>query len=179
MFPLIRAIVTLPVYLLIAPRVSLSRIRRPLLIGLIAQGLGLASLLAFLPMAAAATWAVFFSAACDAFALAMIGPLTESLMSVNIPGEERARINSLIFAGILLVSTPAGWIAGQIAERSSNGNEPLPGGGGNRRGMENRPHDAARSGRNGLSRSADLDRPVPSPIMEENGESINKHLALK
>ncbi|HML49309.1 MAG TPA: hypothetical protein PKE04_21430 [Clostridia bacterium] len=115
MFPLIRAIVTLPVYLLIAPRVSLSRIRRPLLIGLIAQGLGLASLLAFLPMAAAATWAVFFSAACDAFALAMIGPLTESLMSVNIPGEERARINSLIFAGILLVSTPAGWIAGQIA----------------------------------------------------------------
>ena len=117
-FPLVKAIVTLLVYLLIAPRINLLRVRRPLLSGLMAQGLGLALLLSLLPVAAAAPWAVFFSAACDAFSLAMLGPLTESLMSVSIPGAERARINSLIFAGILLVSTPAGWIAGQIAERS-------------------------------------------------------------
>jgi hypothetical protein len=36
-------------------------------------------------------------------------------MSLSIPGEERARINSLIIAGILLVSAPAGWVAGQLA----------------------------------------------------------------
>jgi MFS family permease len=117
-FPLVKALVTLAVYLLIVPRISLLRIRRPLLLGLAAQGLGLMSLLALLPLGGAAAWAAFFSAACDAFALAMLGPLTESMMSLTIPGEERARINSLIFAGILLVSTPVGWIAGQMAERS-------------------------------------------------------------
>jgi MFS family permease len=117
-FPLVKAIVTLVVYLVIVPRISLMRIRRPLLLGLTAQGLGLASLLSFLPLHGAAAWVVFFSAACDAFALAMLGPLTESLMSLGIPGEERARINSMIFAGILLVSAPVGWIAGRMAERS-------------------------------------------------------------
>lgn len=86
--------------------------------GLAAQGIGLTALLAFLPVSSAAAWAVFFSAACDAFALAMLGPLSESLMSLSIPAAERARINSLICAGILLVSAPAGWIAGRIAERS-------------------------------------------------------------
>jgi len=63
-------------------------------------------------------WAVFFSAACDAFGLAMLGPLSESLMSVSLPDLERARMNSFIFAVILLVSTPAGWIAGQLSQLS-------------------------------------------------------------
>ncbi len=117
-FPLIKSAVTLLTYLLIVPRINPSRVRRPLLMGLAAQGIGLTALLLFLPAASAAAWAVFFSAACDAFALAMLGPLSESLMSLSIPAAERARINSLIFAGILLVSAPAGWIAGRIAERS-------------------------------------------------------------
>ena len=38
--------------------------------------------------AGSAGWAVFLSAACDAFALAMLGPLNESLLSLNIPGED-------------------------------------------------------------------------------------------
>ncbi len=118
MFPLIKSVVTLLTYLLIAPYIDPRRVRRPLLLGLAAQGTGLIALLAFLPTASVSVWAVFLSAACDAFAPAMLGPLSESLMSLSIPAAERARINSLIFAGILLVSTPAGWIAGRIAERS-------------------------------------------------------------
>lgn len=117
-FPLVKSVVTLPTYLLIAPGISLLRVRRPLLMGLAAQAIGLIVLLSFLPTASAAAWVVFVSAVCDAFAPAMLGPLSESLMSLSIPAAERARINSLIFAGILLVSTPAGWIAGRIAERS-------------------------------------------------------------
>ena len=117
-FPMVKAVVTLLVYFLIAPRISLLLVRRPLLLGFTAQGLGLAALLALLPMGEAASGAVFFSAACDAFALAMLGPVMESLMSLNIPGNERARINSLMFASILLISIPAGWIAGQAAQYS-------------------------------------------------------------
>ena len=117
-FPMVKAVVTLLVYLLIAPRISLLRVRRPLLLGLTAQGLGLATLLFLFPMGKATSVAVFISAACDAFALSMLGPVMESLMSLSIPGNDRARINSLMFASILLISIPAGWIAGQAAQYS-------------------------------------------------------------
>jgi MFS family permease len=117
-FPLVKSAITLLVFFTITPRIHLTRVQSPLVLGLTAQGLGLVALVAFRPMAGAAIFPVFFSAACDAFALAVLGPLTESMMSVTIPGAERARINSLIFASILLVSTPAGFIAGQLAARS-------------------------------------------------------------
>ncbi len=117
-FPMVKAVVTLLAYIMITPRINLLRVRRPLLLGFTAQGLGLITLLLLLPMGAAAKGAVFFSAACDAFALAMLGPVMESLMSLSIPSGERARINSLMFASILLISLPAGWIAGQAAQLS-------------------------------------------------------------
>ena len=115
-FPTVKTVVTLLTYLLIAARIRLQAIRLPLLAALGAQGAGLLALLLLLPMGGGAIGAVFLSAACDAFAMAVLTPLCESLMSLNIPDGERARINSLIFGGILLVSTPVGWIAGQLAQ---------------------------------------------------------------
>lgn len=112
-FPLVKSAITLMVFLAVTPRIRLTRIRHPLVLGLSAQGVGLIALMAFQPTAAVI--AVFFSAACDAFGLAVLGPMMESMMSVTIPGAERARINSLIVASILLVSTPAGFLAGQLA----------------------------------------------------------------
>ncbi len=118
LFPMVKTAISLLVYLFIAPRIRLSMIRRPMLSGLIIQALGLSTLLVCLPAASQMVWAVFFSAACDAFGLAMLGPLSESLMSVSLPNLERARMNSFIFAVILLVSAPAGWIAGRLSQWS-------------------------------------------------------------
>lgn len=117
-FTTVKTAVSLLTYLFIAPRIRLHMVRRPLLCGLFSQALGLLTLLICLPVSSRAVWAVFFSAACDAFGLAMLGPLSESLMSVSLPSLERARMNSFIFAVILLVSTPAGWIAGQLSQSS-------------------------------------------------------------
>jgi MFS family permease len=57
---------------------------------------------------------VFLSTIFEAFSLAILGPLTESIMSVVIPSEERARVSSFIVALILLISTPVGWVAGAL-----------------------------------------------------------------
>lgn len=116
--PPVKSAVTLAAYLLIAPRVRLSHVRRPLLGGLAAGGLSLGLLLAFLPMGSRAAWIVFPSAACDALALALLGPFVESLISVSIPQNERARVNSMLTAGILLASAPLTWLAGLLAETS-------------------------------------------------------------
>jgi MFS family permease len=116
--PPVKSAVTFAAYLLIAPRVRLSHVRRPLLGGLAAGGLSLGLLLAFLPMGFRGAWIVFPSAACDALALALLGPFVESLISVSIPRDERARVNSMLTAGILLASAPLTWLAGLLAETS-------------------------------------------------------------
>lgn len=115
-FPPVKGVITAAVFLLITPHINLRTVRRPLLAGFAAQGLGLAVLLLFRPVGASALAAVFFSAICEAFALAVLNPLCDSLMSVSIPSQERARVYSLIIAVIILVSMPIGWIAGLLSQ---------------------------------------------------------------
>lgn len=115
-FPPVKAIVTAGVFLFLTSRISLRAVRMPLLSGLAAQAVGLAALLACHSFGVTALAAVFFSAICDAFALAVLGPLCESLLSVTIPAQERARIYSLIIGAIILVSIPIGWIAGWLSQ---------------------------------------------------------------
>ncbi len=117
-FPLVKAITTITVFLFITSHINMRAVRRPLLAGLGAHGLGLGVLFLCQPFGGAAIWAVFFSAICEAFALAILGPLGESLLSITIPAQERARVNSLITAMILLISIPVGWVAGQLSQQN-------------------------------------------------------------
>jgi MFS family permease len=115
-FPLVKTITTMAVYLFVTSRLQLHSIRRPLLAGFGSHSIGLLAVLVGLPLGANGIWVVFFSAVCEAFAVAILGPLCESLMSVSIPEKERARAISLITAMILLISAPIGWIAGQLSQ---------------------------------------------------------------
>ncbi len=116
LFPLVKAVITMAVYLLITPRIRLRSPRRPMLAGFGAQLAGLAALLLCQRFGAAAMGAVFFSALCEAFALAILSPLLESMLSVAIPARERARANSLVAALVVLISMPIGWIAGLLSQ---------------------------------------------------------------
>lgn len=115
MLPLLKSAVMLFVYLIISPRIRLSAVRRPLFLGLFVHALGLVVLLLGLRLAHGALFAALFAAVCDALAFAILSPLGESLMAVNVPHEQRARINSLITAFVLLLSMPVGWAAGQLS----------------------------------------------------------------
>ena len=117
-FPFIKAVTTMAVYLFITSRISINSIRRPLLMALGTHFIGLCVLILCMPFARTAIAAVFFSAICESAALAVLGPLCESIMSHAIPGKERARVNSLITAMILLISIPIGAIAGQLSQHN-------------------------------------------------------------
>ena len=117
-FPFIKAVTTIVIYLFVTSRISIHYISRPLLMALGTHFIGLSLLILFLPFAKAAIAVVFFSAICEAAALAVLGPLCESIMSIAIPGKERARVNSLITAMILLISIPIGVIAGQLSQHN-------------------------------------------------------------
>lgn len=114
-FPLVTSFSSLLIYLLITPRINFRSVRNPLFAGIGLHLLGLSALFIFLPFAKEMLWVVFFSAICEAFALAILGPLCETIMSLIIPSGERARTNSFIVVIILLISTPAGWAAGSLS----------------------------------------------------------------
>lgn len=115
-FPVVKAVATIAAYLLITPHIRAQAVRRPLMSGLGLQFLGLMVLILCLPFLS--IWAVVLSAVCDALALAILGPLTESMMAVAIPTAIRARSNSLITAMIMLIGMPVGWIAGWLSQQN-------------------------------------------------------------
>ncbi len=117
-FPFVKTMMTMLIFVTITSRIKLHSIRRPLLAGLGVNLAGVAVLVLCLPFGSAAIWAVFFSAICDAFAAAILSPLFDSLMTVSIPAEERARVNSLITGFILLISIPVGGIAGALSQHN-------------------------------------------------------------
>ena len=113
-FPVIASVTTLVVYLFITPRISLRFVRYPLLLGL---SFHLSSIVVLLLGESFHNYwigIVLLSAFCEALAIALLGPLTESIMAVVIRSDERARLNSFITALILLISTPMGWLAGSL-----------------------------------------------------------------
>ncbi len=117
-FPFVRSIIMLLAYILIVPRINIKRIKNPLLTGIVLHLSGLLVLLLFSAFGPGMIGAVFIAAILQALAIAILGPLCESIMSVSIPSMERAGINSFIYAVILLISAPAGAIGGVLSQHN-------------------------------------------------------------
>jgi len=52
----------------------------------------------------------------DACSFAVVGPLMDKLTAVSIDPKERARILSLVFMAVVLITSPFGWVAGTLSE---------------------------------------------------------------
>ncbi|NSW53834.1 MAG: MFS transporter [Anaerolineae bacterium] len=56
----------------------------------------------------------------EAGCAATVGPLLDQMVVVTVEAKERARIQSLIFMGIILLTSPFGWIAGTLSSINRN-----------------------------------------------------------
>lgn len=119
-FPFLASGISLAVYLLISPGIKVSAIKRPILAGMVFHALNPLLLMSstFVHSNGGKMGFVILSACCEALAVAMISPLLETVMSIVIPGKDRASINSFIFGVIFLIGTPVGWIAGSLSQRN-------------------------------------------------------------
>jgi hypothetical protein len=52
----------------------------------------------------------------EAVSLALFAPLMDALTIISIDDAERARINSILYVVVILLTSPFGWIAGQLSE---------------------------------------------------------------
>lgn len=112
LFPFLKSIAMLLSFFTFVPRVRPDRFRRPMLTGFV---LFAASqlLLIFVPYKSVLLLCV--SIILEAFAVALINPLLDSMQILMVEPAERSRIISLLFVAVIALSSPFGAIAGLLS----------------------------------------------------------------
>ncbi len=112
-YPFAKSALMLVLYFVLVPRLNLQRFRNPMLFGfggfIVSFGI-----LALMPPGNYAL--LLLSVLIEAFSVALYHPLMDSLIIISIDPLERARINAILFALVILLTSPFGWIAGQLSE---------------------------------------------------------------
>jgi len=109
----LRSVATAVFIFTIAPRLNvLSRFRLPLWAGYGAYFIGQA-LLVIMPSGAIGL--LVLSVLLESFAGALVNPMSEALLSVALETHERARLTAVIYVVLTAITTPFGWIAGELS----------------------------------------------------------------
>lgn len=112
MFPILNAAVMLVFMVGIQHRMSLAKFRIPLWIGLTLYSVA-ALVLIFSPVENLPVVLLYVFVA--AVAAALVNPRKDALLQLNINAQERARLNALIMASTVALSSPFGYLAGWLS----------------------------------------------------------------
>ncbi len=112
LFPILNAVVMLIFMVGIQHRMNAAKFRAPLWIGL---GLYAAAALALIFSPVDSLWPVLLYVFTAAVASALVSPRKDALLQLNIASEERARLNALIMASTIALSSPFGYFAGWLS----------------------------------------------------------------
>ncbi len=119
-YVMLRSLIMALCFFVIGPRLTtLQRFRLPLWVGFAAFFVSQA-LLVFMPAHAAGRVAnppllLVISVLLEGVALALVNPMTESLLAVALDSHERARISAMVYVAMIVCTSPFGWIAGQLS----------------------------------------------------------------
>lgn len=112
-FVALRSILMAVCFLLVGPRLtSILHFRLPLWVGFSIFFVSQA-LLVFMPPHSVVL--LVTSVVLEAVASALVNPMTESLLAVALESNERARISAMVYAALIVFTSPFGWIAGQLS----------------------------------------------------------------
>ena len=112
LFSFIRSMVILGMFFVVTPRITTQRIRLPLLVGF--SGYILSQFI-LISMPAQSYVLLSLTVIVEACSMALVNPLVDSLLVVNVDPKERARITSILFVVIFIFISPFGWIAGRLS----------------------------------------------------------------
>ena len=111
-FPFIRSVAMLVFFFFVIPRLRRIHFQTPLVVGFI--GLFVSQLLLVFTPAKGYAWLIA-SIILEACGMATTGPLVDQLMILTVDPKERARIQSILYVGVILVASPFGWVAGTLS----------------------------------------------------------------
>jgi Na+/melibiose symporter-like transporter len=108
-----RSIIMLAFFFLAMPRLRDLEARKPIALGFLGLILSYGLLINVPP---GNYWLLLLATAIEACSMPMANTILQKLIVVNVEAEERARIMALLNMGVILFTSPFGWIAGRMSE---------------------------------------------------------------
>ncbi|MCD6476255.1 MAG: MFS transporter [Anaerolineaceae bacterium] len=112
MFQVIRSIFMLLFFFIGLPRIRSLPFKIPMIVSFI--GL-LFSQFVLIIAPSGSYFVLVLSIALEACSFATVGPLVDRMVVVTVDAKERARIQSLMYVFVILLTSPFGWIAGKLS----------------------------------------------------------------
>ncbi len=112
-FPFIKSTFMLLFFFFVMPRISRMHFKTPLVLGFF--GLILSQLVLVTSPVGSYIFLVL-NVFLEAWCFAMVNPLMDRMVVLTIDPQERARIQSILYVGVILLTSPFGWIAGMLSE---------------------------------------------------------------
>jgi len=116
-FPFVRSAVALAFFFFVMPRINRLPFHIPLAAGFGAYVFGQVALVTAPEQGYAF---LVLSVVLEACAYAAVSPLVDKLIVLTIDAQERARIQSILYVGVILLTAPFGWIAGSLSSINKN-----------------------------------------------------------
>ena len=111
-FPFVRSAVMLFFFFMVMPRFNKLHFKLPLVIGFLGF---IVSQLLLITAPERGYILLIVSVFLEACCFATINPLMDQMAALTIEPQERARIQSILYVGIILITSPFGWIAGNLS----------------------------------------------------------------
>lgn len=112
-FPFIRSAVILGFFFIVMPRISKLHFKIPIVVGFL--GFLLSQIL--LVTAPVLNYGFLITSTfVEASSFAIVGPLVDKMIVLTIEAKERARIQSIMYVGVILITSPFGWVVGKLSE---------------------------------------------------------------
>ena len=112
-FPFVKSSIMLVFFFALIPLINKLHFRLPLVLGFLGY---VASQVLLVSAPSQGYLFLIPSVFLEACSFATVGPLLDKLTVLTVDAKERARILSIIYVGIILLTSPFGWIAGTLSE---------------------------------------------------------------
>lgn len=112
-FPFVKSAVMLFFFFIIMPRINKMHFKLPMSLGFLGF---VASQLILITAPDRGYLFLIISVFLEACCYAAVSPLVDQMIVLTIDPKERARIQSILYVGIILITSPFGWIAGSLSE---------------------------------------------------------------
>jgi MFS family permease len=117
MFPFVRSAIILAFFFLVTPQINKLHFHQPLIFGFLGF---VASQLILITAPVQNYGLLLLSVLIEACSFAVVNPLVDRMTVLTIEPKERARILSIIFVVVILLSSPFGWVAGALSSMNKS-----------------------------------------------------------
>lgn len=112
LFPFVKSAIILSFFFLLMPRLNKLNPKIPMIIGFLGF---LASQIVLVSAPEQGYGMLLLSVFLEACSFAAVSPLVDQMIVLTVDAQERARVQSLIYVGVILLTSPFGWIAGELS----------------------------------------------------------------